>query len=254
MALTGKGVPFVWEPVCSTTFYTLPESLIHAPILAFPTETGQYILDTDASNFGMGGVLSQIQDDVERVVAYCSHALRPSQRRYCTTKREMLAAVAMCIQFRSYLRGAKFTLRTDHKSLVWLHQFKDMEGMMARWLHALQQFQFSIIHRPGRDHGNADGLSRVPASPCRQCTRPDCPPVVEVTESVNQPFDSESIGSSEDTDLIPIHSGEDWMTTYLSRLQFRVTHFVYLLYRRKTWSASHYIHGFRRANSHHGLR
>ena len=82
---------------------------------------------------------------------------------------------------------------------------------MARWLHALQQFQFSIVHRPGRDHGNADGLSRVPSSLCRQCTRPDCPPVIEVTEYVDQPFDSESTGSSEDTDLVPIHSGEDWV-------------------------------------------
>ena len=83
--------------------------------------------------------------------------------------------------------------------------------MIAQWLHALQQFQFSIIHQPGRDHGNADSVSRVPASPCRQCTRQDCPPVVEVAESVDQPFDSESTGSSEDTDLIPIHSGEDWV-------------------------------------------
>ena len=102
-----------------------------APILAFPTETGLYVLDTDASNFGLGGVLSQIQNDQERVVAYCSRALRPSQRRYCTTKREMLAAVAMCIQFRSCLRGARFTLHTDHKSLVWVHRFKDTEGMMS---------------------------------------------------------------------------------------------------------------------------
>ena len=148
-------------------------------------------------------MLSQIQDDVELVVAYCSRALRPSQRRYCTTKREMLAAVAMCIQFRSYLRGAKFTLCTDHKSLVWLHPFKDMEGMMAQWLHTLQQFHFSIIHRPGDDHGNADGLSRAPATPCRQCTRPDCPPVVSLTVSDDQPFDSESTGSSEDADLVP---------------------------------------------------
>ena len=78
---------------------------------------------------------------------------------------------------------------------------------MARWLHALQQFQFSIVHRPGRDHGNADGLSRVPSSPCRQYTRPDCPPVVEVSECASQHFDSESTGSSEDADLVPIHSG-----------------------------------------------
>ena len=102
----------------------------------------------------------------------------------------MLAVVATCIQFRFYLRGAKFTLRTDHKSLVWLHRFKDMEGMMARWLHALQQFHFLIIHRPGDDHGNADGLSWAPATPCRQCTRPDCPPVVSLPVSDDQPFDS----------------------------------------------------------------
>ena len=153
---------------------------------------------------------SQIQGDVECVVTYCSRALRPSQQRYCTTIRDMLAIVAMCIQFRSYLRGAKFTLRRDHKSFAWLHRFKDTEVMMARWLHALQQFQFSIVHQPGRDHGNANGLSRVPSSPCRQCTRLDCPPAVEVRECADQPFDSESTGSSEDTDLIPIHSWEDW--------------------------------------------
>ena len=100
VALPAKDVPFVWDPVCLTAFYALRVSLIHAPILAFPTETGQYILDPDANNFGLGGVLSQIQGDVECVVVYCSRALRPSQRRSCTTKREMLAAVAMCIQFR----------------------------------------------------------------------------------------------------------------------------------------------------------
>ena len=210
MALTGKDVPFVWGPVCSTSFYSLRDSLIQAPILAFPMETGQYILDTDASNFGLNGVLSQIQDTVECVVAYCSRAHRPSQRRYCTTKREMLAAVSMCIQFHSYLDDTKFTLRTNHKSLVWLHRFKDTEGMMARWLHTLQQFQFSIVNLAGRDHGNVNGLSRVPSSPCRQCTWPDCPLADRVTESVDQPFDSESTGSSEDSDLIP-HSGEEWV-------------------------------------------
>ena len=93
VALTGKDVPFVWDPVCLTAFYTLRDSLIHTPILAFPTETGQYIFDTDASNFCLGGVLSQIQGDVERVVAYCSHALRPSQRCYCTTKRPLKQCV-----------------------------------------------------------------------------------------------------------------------------------------------------------------
>ena len=129
VALTGKDVPFVWRPACEVSFAELRDAMSQAPILAFPTESGYYVLDTDASNVGLGGVLSQIQNGVECFIAYCSRALRPSQRKYCTTKREMLAVVSMCIQFRSYLRGAKFTLRTDHKSLVWLHRFKDTEGM-----------------------------------------------------------------------------------------------------------------------------
>ena len=82
---------------------------------------------------------------------------------------------------------------------------------MARWLHALQQFQFSIVHRLARDHGYVDGLLRVPSFPCRQCTRPGCPPVAEIPECVDQPFDSESTGSSEDADLVPTHSGEVWI-------------------------------------------
>ena len=167
-------------------------------------------MDTDVSNFGLGSVLSQIQNDVECVIAYCSRTLRPS-RKYCTTKREMLPVVSMCTQFRSYLRGAKFTLRTDHKSLVWLHRFKDTEGMMARWLHSLQQFQFSIGHQAGCDHGNADGLSRFTTSPCGQCAHVDCPPVDTAIEVVDQPFDAESVGDSEDADLVPLQSGEDWV-------------------------------------------
>ena len=123
----------------------------------------------------------------------------------------MSAAVSMCIQFRSYLRGAKFTLCTDHKSLVWLHRFNDTEGMIARWLHTLQQFQFSIVQRAGRDHGNADGLSRVPTSPCGQCARVDCPPVDTAIEVVDQPFDAECVGDSEDADLVPLQFGEDWV-------------------------------------------
>ena len=82
---------------------------------------------------------------------------------------------------------------------------------MARWLHTLQQFQFSIVHRAGRDHGNADGLSRAITSPCRQCTRVDCPPVDTTVEVADQPFNAESVGDSEDADLVPLQSGEDWV-------------------------------------------
>ena len=78
MALTGKDIPFVWRPACTTAFVSLRDALVQAPVLAFPTETGPYILDTDASNFGLGGVVSQIQNDVECVITYSSRALRPT--------------------------------------------------------------------------------------------------------------------------------------------------------------------------------
>ena len=79
---------------------------------------------------GGGGVLSQLQKEGEVVIAYASHR-RLSQRRYCTTRREMLAAVVMCTHFRSYLRGEQFTLRTDHSSLRWLQRFRNGDGVLG---------------------------------------------------------------------------------------------------------------------------
>ena len=119
--LTRKGVTFAWTGEQQVAFDTLKACLL--PILDFPTEEGRFILDTDASLFAVGGVLNQLQDDREVVIAYGSQSLWLSQRRYCTTRREMLAAVAMCTHFRSYLRGA----------FRWLQKFRNSDGMLARW-------------------------------------------------------------------------------------------------------------------------
>ena len=100
-----KGAPFVWTDRQQQAFEALKACLVSAHILGFPTENGRFVLDTDASLFAVGDVLSQLQDDMEVVNAYASRSLRLSQRRYCMTRREMLAAVVMCTHFRSYLRG-----------------------------------------------------------------------------------------------------------------------------------------------------
>ena len=104
MALTRKGSPFVWTDWQQAAFEALKACLVCAPILGFPTKSGSFVLDTDTSSFAVGGILSQLQNDREVVIAYASHSLCLSQRRYCTTRREMLAVV-MCTHFRSYLRG-----------------------------------------------------------------------------------------------------------------------------------------------------
>ena len=100
----------------------------------------------------------------------------------------------------------------------------------------------------GRFHSNTDGLSRVRSSPCRPCTHPDCPPAVEVSECADQPFDSESTGSSEDADLVPMHSGEDWITLLDDELSqpSAVMGDSFRISRRRIRSASHCHHGFHR--------
>ena len=114
MALTRKGVAFAWTNRQQVAFDALKSCLLNAPILGFLTEEGRFILDTDASLFAVGGVLNQLQEDREVVIAYASRSLQVSHRRYCTTRREMLAVVAMCTHFRAYLHGVELTLRTDH--------------------------------------------------------------------------------------------------------------------------------------------
>lgn len=92
--------------------------------------------------------------------------LTKSERKYCVTRKELLALVYFVRYFRHFLYGKPFTVRTDHGSLRWLMQFKNPEGQVARWLEILSTYEMKIEHRPGRLHRNADALSRIP---CRQC-------------------------------------------------------------------------------------
>ena len=94
-------------------------------------------------------------------MAYASRLLSKSEKRYSVTRKELLAVVVFLNHFRQYLLGKKFTLRTDHGSLVWLRGFKEPEGQLARWLERLEEFQFVVVHRKGKVHCNADAMSRM---------------------------------------------------------------------------------------------
>jgi hypothetical protein len=161
--LTEKNVPFKWTPQCQSAFESIRSKLVSSPILVFPDMSKPFILDTDASDFGIGGVLSQIQDNgQEKVVAYASKALTKAEKQYSVTRRELLAVVTFTAHFRQYLLGNSFTIRTDHGSLAWLRNFKQPTGQLARWLEKLEEYSFTVEHRPGRKHNNADSLSRRP--------------------------------------------------------------------------------------------
>ena len=156
-----KGAEFKWERPQQQAFEELKQRLASSPILAYPRRTGIFILDTDASDTSIGAVLSQEQEGSERVIAYASVQLEPAHQRYCVTRRELLAVVRFTRMFRHYLLGRRFDLRTDHSSLTWLFRFKAPQGQLARWLEELSQYDFTIVHRAGRKHANADALSRL---------------------------------------------------------------------------------------------
>ena len=138
--LTEHPTNFVWTTECQDAFDEVRRRLTSTPILAYPDFSRQFVLDTDASDTGIGAVLSQIDgEDQERVVAYGSRLLTKPERRYCVTRRELLAVVTSTKQYRSYLTGQRFLLRTDHGSLTWLRNFKEPEGQLARWLERLQE-------------------------------------------------------------------------------------------------------------------
>ena len=202
--LLGKDCKFKWTDACQDAFKALRALLIKAPVLAFPKEDLPYIVDTDASVYGIGGVLSQCIEGTEHVIAYYSKSLNPAQQKYCTTRRDLLAVVATLDHFKGYVWGPRFLVRTDHATLVWLKNLKNIQGMLARWLAKLQQFNFDIGHRPGAQHGNTDGLSR-----CPQCERGSCAPTTNTHQTdPDQPYAYSCEGSSLDSELIPLESGE----------------------------------------------
>ena len=159
---------FHWTPECDRAFQKLKHLLTEAPILGYPTVDDPFVVDTDASLVGVGAVLSQIQDDKENVISYFSHRLSKAESNYCVTRRELLAVIKALWKFHPYLYGRPFTLRTDYAALRWLLNFKCPDGQTARWLQELQQYIFTVEHRRGLKHNNADALSRRP------CLRDDC--------------------------------------------------------------------------------
>jgi hypothetical protein len=125
--LTEQKQFFQWTPEVETAFQTLKGALCAAPILAYPKLGSRFVVDTDVSNVGIGGVLSQVQDGQERVISYFSKTLNKAERNYCATRREVLVITEITGTIK-YLYGQEFHLHTEHSALTWLISFRNLEG------------------------------------------------------------------------------------------------------------------------------
>ena len=163
--LTHKGARFDWDKNCQNAFEQLKEQLLSAPVLAFPDLNGDYILYTDASDVGVGAVLTQKDESgEERVVSFASKAFAGAEKNWTTTEREAFAVVWALQYFHPYVYGRKVTIYTDHKALKWLRDIKHPNGKLARWILKLEEYDYTIEHLPNTKMQHADALSRAPVN------------------------------------------------------------------------------------------
>jgi len=154
--LTRKGKSFEWDNNCERSFQELKHRLTSAPVLIIPDPQYVFITYTDASKKGLGCVLMQ----QGRVVAYASRQLKPHEENYPTHDLELAAVIFALKIWRHYLYGAQVEIYTDHKSLKYLFDQKELNMRQRRWLEYLKDYDVTFKYHPGKANVVADALSR----------------------------------------------------------------------------------------------
>ena len=163
--LLKKGNSFDWSLEQTSAFAKLKENFVSANILAHPNELEPFYLETDASDYALGGILSQKNDSGTLVpIAFYSRQLLSAEQNYEVYDRELLAIIACFKEWRHFLHGARLpvVVFSDHKNLEYFRSSKILTQRQARWSLFLEEFNFIIAYRPGRENIKADALSRSP--------------------------------------------------------------------------------------------
>lgn len=211
-------------------FETLKEILSTDQILAYPDFTKPFILTTDASDFALGAVLSQIHDSVERPIAFGSRTLNPTECNYATNEKEALAIIWAVKKYQPYLYGNRFTLVTDHKPLTFIKS-SEKNTKILRWRLELENYDYDIIYKEGKTNVVADALSRFPTITAKDKE-------INVNESIdNTPRESretaenisgnisdiETVHSAYTSDDYFIHFSDRPINYYRSQIIFKIS-------------------------------
>ncbi len=160
--LIGKNKSFIWTTEQARAFDKLKNLIANSVTLAFPNLKEKFIVRTDASDYGVSGVLAQKIQGLERPIAFASRSLSKTEQVYHASERECVGILFALKKFELYLDGQEFILETDNSALTWLHSMRDVNSKFVRWALRIQDFQPTISHCPGRLNVVADALSRAP--------------------------------------------------------------------------------------------
>jgi hypothetical protein len=159
--ISKRDARFEWNAEQEHAFQYLKNRLISQPILLYPDFSKEFVLTTDASNTGIGAVLSQGIKGKDLPVAYASRSLNKAEVNNTTSEKELLAIVWATKYFRPYLYGRKSKIVTDHKPLTWVMHVKDTGSRLLRWRIQLEEYDYEIVYKKGSQNTNADALSRT---------------------------------------------------------------------------------------------
>ena len=150
-------------PEQQEAFDLLKEALTSPPVLQRPDPNLEFSIDADASAFQVGCALFQNADDgVRHPIGFWSRSLLPAERNYSAGEREALAIIFAVQLLHPYLWGRHFKVFTDHQALRWVFSLDDPTGRLSRWALRLQDFDFEVKYKKGRDNVVADAVSRLP--------------------------------------------------------------------------------------------
>ena len=171
-ALLRKDAAWRWGTVEQAAFEEVRDGIRQAALLEFPEPDLPLILSVDASKCGLGAALYKVKDKKRYPIALLSKSLTDTETRYTNTEREGLAVVWAIQTLDSYLWGNKFTVETDHSPLLPLRSKGDLSGKWARWSYAVADYDFVLVHKPGKSlsHRTPDLLSRAYDGPAKRRT------------------------------------------------------------------------------------
>ena len=152
----------VWTDQAVKAFDDLRQALTTEPLLAYADPSRLFYLKTDASQSAVSAILTQFEDNGrEHVIEYASKLLNVAERNYSNPERECFAALFGMQHFRSYLYGIHFILVVDHEALKYIQTYKESNARLVRWSIKMQDFDFDVVYKPGREHRDADSLTRM---------------------------------------------------------------------------------------------